>query len=393
MTALDLGSSTIRAAIAKPDRDGMLTALGYGDAPSEGLRHGAVVDLEAGARAIATALSNAQAEAGCQPGPVWLAVSGGHVRSHLAVGRTALPEAAVGPRDLRRCLDDAYAASDDPQRARLHATPTAWTVDDYRGVRDPRGMFGAQLEVEVGVVDAALGPVRNMIAAVERAGVSVRGVVAAPIAAAEAVASSDDRALGARVIVMGGGVTAGVAFADGVITHAATVPVGGEHVTKDVARGLSLSLEDAEHAKRLDGAAAASGGANARAQALAGVIGPRVEEMFELIRARLIAAGAGEGPTPVVLTGAGASLPGVTSVAEKVFGARARLGAPDEDAFADRDEGLALATLEGVLLLAESGANDAAPARRARRSPRPVAAPVEARGGLARAAAWLRENF
>ena len=418
VAALDVGTSKIACLIAKPIEAGGLDVIGSGVTRSEGIRAGAIIDMDAAQNAIRAAARQAERNAGIAISKVTVGFSGGRLASQHVTGATNLAsEREVGDRDMRRAIDAALGQCDVAGRAVLHAIPLCWAVDSHTGVRDPRGMTGARLSVDLHVVTAEAGPMRNLTACVERADLQLRTVVAAPYAAGLSTLVDDERNLGATLVDMGAGVTTTAVFFDGFLQYVDTTPVGGGHVSNDIARCLSTPLAAAEHFKRFDGSVIEAPGDDALAldcpqmgaeehmirasrADLAHIIRPRLEETFELVRARLRAADmdvvAGR---RAALTGGASQLAGASEFAGIMLGKRVRIAQPrGVDGLPVDQAGPDFSVAVGLLRHASSGPREAArnPARKVRsnRTSRPPRPPVQGDiAGLKRAVAWLRENF
>jgi cell division protein FtsA len=242
-------------------------------------------------------------------------------------------------------IDAARAVALPTDQEVLHVLAQEYVVDDQDGITQPVGMTGVRLEARVHIVTGAISSGQNLIKCCNRAGLHVRDVLAGPIAAAEAVLTPEERELGVVLVDLGGGTTDVVVYQAGAIRHTAVLPVGGGHVTKDVAAALRTPFAEAERLKQRHGAALAAlaaaddmlevAGLGGRApqlisrRALASVIEPRVEEMFALVRAELERAGAFHGlASGVVVSGGGAVLEHTTALAERVFRQPVRVGVP-----------------------------------------------------------------
>lgn len=418
VAALDIGSSKVVCFISPAEPGAAVEGVGV--APSKGVRAGAVVDMEETERAIRAAVEQAERMAGVAVNRVTASFSGGHLAARRIAAETQLSEREVTDRDLRRCLDAALGKFDAEGRVILHALPTAWSIDDHRGVRDPRGMFGMRLGVELQVVHAAAGPVRNLSLCVERAQLELRSIVATPYASGLSTLVDDEIELGATIIDMGAGATSVAVFQEGALVHVDVVPIGGALISSDLARGLSTPIAAAERLKCMAGATRAApeddrqlvrypqlgeadGVARSAKSDLAEIILPRIEETLEFVRNRLEAAGMLEAAGKrLVLTGAASELAGVAEEAERILEKRVRLGRPiGLSGVEERFSGPGYATVAGLLRHTLQGPREAAggapkPAP-ATRWPKPAAAVASASaaapGGLMKAANWLRENF
>lgn len=418
VAAVDLGAAKVACFIMKPDGvrrgDRTLTTCGVGYVQSRGVRGGAIVNMDEASEAIAQAVERAENVAGVNVQGVTIATAGGQLSSSRVQGRVSIGARPIGDNDLVRAIQNALAQIKLPGRRAIHILPVAWAVDGQGGVRDPRAMFGKTLGVELLVVSVAETVFNTLGACVERAHLQLDGVVAAPFVSALAALEEDEMDLGSVCIDMGGGSTSASVFRGGSLVHVETVPVGGHHVTQDIARGLSTSIAGAERIKTLHGSAIASanedremieapprgddpgaGPVVAPRSLLKGIIAPRVEETLELLRDRLKAAGAPIEPgAGLVLTGGASQLAGVREVAVRVFDRPVRLGRPRRvPHLADAASGPAFTAAAGILHRAAFGPREAVSSKqlsssKLRREPLdPRANPV------AKAAQWLRENL
>ena len=417
VAAVDLGAAKVACFIMKPDGvrrgDRTLTTCGVGYVQSRGVRGGAIVNLDEASDAIAQAVERAENVAGVNVQGVTIATAGGLLSSSRVAGRVSVGARPIADNDLLRAIQNALAQIKLPGRRAIHILPVAWSVDGQGGVRDPRAMFGKTLGVELLVVSVAETVFNTLGACVERAHLQLDGVVAAPFVAALAALEEDELDLGSVCIDMGGGSTSASVFRGGSLVHVETVPVGGQHVTQDIARGLSTSIAGAERIKTLHGSAIASanedremieapprgddpgaGPVIAPRSLLKGIIAPRVEETLELVRDRLKASGVvidrGSG---IVLTGGASQLTGVRETAVRIFDRPVRLGRPKKAPhLADAASGPAFCAAAGVLHRAAFGPREAVSARQLAgvRKARPVDPNAHV---IVRAASWLRENL
>ncbi len=418
--AVDLGASKVGCFILKPDgsrrEDRALHIAGVAHVRSRGIKGGAIVDMEQAAHAIAQAVERAEAVAGVSVSSVTVTSAGGQLASARVQSAVALTPRPVCDADLLRCIQSAVAQARVAGRRPIHLLPIAWSVDAQRGVRDPRGMFGQQLGLDLLVVSTDEAAFQTLAHCVESVHLQFDGLVAAPFASALAALDDDEIDLGAVCIDMGGGSTSTAVFGQGSLLHVDSVAVGGAHVTQDIARGLSTTLAGAERIKTLHGSAIASanedremieapprgddpgaGPVIAPRSLLKGVIAPRVEETLELVRDNLRRSGVALDPAAgVVLTGGASQLTGVREVAVRVFDRPVRLGRPKRAPhLAEAASGPAFCAAAGVLHRAAYGPREAV-------SQKALAAPLRAdprqavdpnAGVLARAAGWLRANL
>lgn len=418
--ALDVGSAKVACFIARTDETiagPRPRMVGVGHQSSRGVRGGAIVDMDSASEAIRSAVEQAERMAGTAVTAVSVNLSAGQPNSTRIAAEIDLHSREVTAKDLRKLLNGALSEFQVDDRVILHAIPLSWSVDDHRGIRDPRGMFGRILGVEVHVITAAVGPLRNLMNCVERCHLNLKGVVATPYASGLSALGDDEVKLGATLIDMGAGASCAAVFADGALLHIDSVPLGGTHVTSDIARGLSTPIAAAERLKVLYGCALDSpeddqqmievppvvgeegvGYGTAPRSLLNSIIRPRLEETFELIRDRLDVAGvlAASGRS-MVLTGGAAQLPGAIEVAARIFGKQVRVAGPSGIAgLGDAVAGPAFSSVAGIVRRETRGAAEAISG-----PPQMMDTPVRERHsrspGEAKGAAamwrWLAESF
>ena len=250
---LDIGSSKLCCYIARPRPGHGVQLLGRGYQLAQGLKLGEIVDAEAAEEAILGALHEAEQQAGETLREIWLAVSGGRPQSAYVRVGCALHGRGVTDTDIQLLLDRARREATTPEREVLHAVPVEVVVDGGRPLRDASGIAGQRLEIIAHLVTVA-GPVlRNLLACLERCHIEVKGVVSASYAAAIACLAEDEAERGCLVLDFGGGTTGLAHFAGGRLTLVGQVPYGGDHITGDLAYGLSTSRQHAERLKNLYG--------------------------------------------------------------------------------------------------------------------------------------------
>ncbi len=405
IAALDVGSTKIACFIAKADANGP-RVVGIGHQVSKGVRGGSIVSLDDAEASILNAVSAAEQMAGESLESVIVNIAGGQPESRTVSVEVSMAGHEIGDADLRRVLSEGRAQAALTDRHLLHSIPAGYTIDGSRGIRDPRGMFGERLGINLHLVTVDTGAVRNLAAAVGRCRLDVEDVVLSPYAAGLAALVDDELELGATVIDMGGGTTSVAVFYDGECVHTDVVRLGGAHVTNDIVQGLNTPVVHAERMKTLYGSAIASPsdereiidvpliGEDEHAQAnhvsksiLNGIIQPRLEETFEHIRARLQASGVDRiAGRRVVLTGGASQLQGVRELSALILDKQVRLGRPVRlPGLADQTGGPAFATCAGLIAFALHQNAEAL---------RPHAAAEASAGGwFNRVGLWLRENL
>src|SRR5688500_241507 len=299
IVGLDIGTTKIACIAGEVTEDGV-DIIGIGTAPSKGLRRGYVVNIDATVSSIQQAVDEAENMAGCEISTVYAATSGAHVKGINSNGIVAVKDKEVRDSDIARVIDQAKAVNFPMDREVLHVLPQQYVVDDQDGIRDPLGMAGVRLEAKVHIVTTAVTSAQNVVKCANRCGLQVADIVLEPLASAAACLEDDERELGVALVDIGGGTCDIAIFADGAIVHTAVLPLGGGHVTNDIATVLRTPLDSAEKIKRKYGCASRSliddgetmevpsvGGRGPRSLPrfkLVQIIEPRVEEIFEHIR-------------------------------------------------------------------------------------------------------------
>jgi cell division protein FtsA len=358
IAALDIGSAKITCLIAEvgparyrttdSDDKNSLKILGVGHQVSRGIRAGAIVNVDEAERAIRLAVDAAERMAQRTISEIFVNVSGGRPQSRLYSGAHKTQAGQVAPSDMDSVLNTVLDQVDPGRRSILHLAPVQYHLDDAKGIKDPLGMYGETLGLDLGVVTVEAPHLRNLTLAIERAHLVAAGFVISPYAAARAVIAEDERILGVTVVDMGGATTSFAVFHENHLVTADIVPLGGQHITNDIARGLSTTIAHAERMKTLWGSALASQtderemiavpllgerGVDTVQQVpksmLTGIIRPRLEETFEMLRDKLEASGAAHlAGRRMVITGGASQLNGVREVASQWLDRQVRLGTP-----------------------------------------------------------------
>jgi len=401
--AVDIGSTKACCFIAKVE-DGEPRIVGIGHQVSKGVRNGVVADIEAASQSVLHAVHAAEEMAGTTLNEVVINISGGFGASRLVKAELALNGREVNDSLMHRVLDQGHRIKDVPDRTLIHSIPVGFSIDGGRSIRDPRGLFGQKLVVNMNIVTAAVGAVRNLSNCIARCHLETAAVVVSPYASGLSCLVEDESELGVTVIDMGGGTTTIGVFFDGNLVFADGIAVGGQHVTNDIARGLSTPVAHAERMKTLYGSAIASasderemitvplvgeeedGHANHVSKSiLVGIIAPRLEETFELVRDRLEASGFDKiTGRRVVLTGGASQLPGARELAGLILDKQVRVGRPLRiDGLAEATQGPAFATAAGLVHFALS--------ERAEIPRRGRALTEQPNGLIGRLGHWVRE--
>jgi cell division protein FtsA len=343
---LDIGTTKTCAVVAVDGPNG-LEIVGVGEAPSLGMRKGVVVDLEGTIKSIEAAAEKAERMAGMHIDDVFVGITGDHIRStnNRAVVAVSGEDREVTPTDVRRVVDASKIINLPADRQIIHALPRYFTVDGQDGVDDPVGMAGGRLEVDTHIITGGSSFITNVLKCVHRAGLEAAGLVFEPLASSAATLLPEERQVGVVLLDIGGGTTDIAVYSLGSAIYTATIPVGGNILTNDISLGLKTTLAEAEDVKKRLGAGVRDAGneetfsirtldgRSTKEQSTAqlrAIVVPRVLETLRMAKQKIVDnvprdLVLGE----VVLTGGGALLPNIESIAEDVFGLPVRLGMPN----------------------------------------------------------------
>jgi cell division protein FtsA len=347
IVGLDIGTSKVVAIVGEVTAEGGLEIIGLGSHKSTGLKKGVVVNIESTVQSIQRAVEEAELMAGCRIHSVFAGIAGSHIRSLNSHGIVAIRDREVLPLDVERVIDAAQAVAIPADQKVLHILPQEYLVDDQEGVRKPLGMSGVRLEAKVHLVTCAVNAMQNIEKCIRRCGLEVDDVILEQLASSYAVLTEDEKDLGVCLVDIGGGTTDIAIFTDGAIRHTGVIPIAGDQVTNDIAMALRTPTPNAEELKVKYACALASlarpeesievpsvGDRAPRElsrQALAEVVEPRYEELFNLVQGELRRSGYEELLAGgVVLTGGTSKMEGVVDLAEEIFHMPVRLGAPQQ---------------------------------------------------------------
>lgn len=406
IAALDIGTTKVCCFVAEKDGGDRVRVTGIGHHVSEGLKAGGIVDMQMAEQSVLAAVHAAEQMAGTTIREVVVNVASGEPSSRFVDIDTDLTAQAVGDRELGRLFNDERLAALAQERHLVHALPIGYAIDGSNGIRDPRGLYGHSLGVRVHAVTAAPSVLQNVVNCVERCHLGIADFAVNPYAAGVACVVEDELDLGVTVIDMGGGTTSIGIFFEGALVHVDTIPIGGGHITSDIARGLSTPVHHAERLKTLHGTCLSSPtdeteiisaprvGEEDDSQAptmpksfLVSIIAPRVEETLELVRDRIAASGLDrKAGRRVVLTGGASQLPGVREFAGQILDKQVRMGRPIRvSGLAEATCGPAFSVCAGLLSLAVDDRGEAWP-------PPPLER-AETHGVFGKIGGWLRANF
>ncbi len=360
IVGLDIGSTKVCAVVGEVgaglprpnNQEGMegfagcdsnIHIVGFGSAPSRGIKKGVVINIEQTVEAIREAIQQAEKTSGVDIKMVNIGITGRHIEYIASQGVIAVKEKEIGSREVEMVLDAARAVAIPLDREILHVVPSEFIVNGQSGITDPRGMVGVRLEAKVQIITGAASSIQNLTKCCQKAGLEVVDIIFQPVATSDAVLTRDEKDLGVALIDIGGGITNIALFQEGNIFYSAVLEVGGTNFTNDVAIGLRLPSLEAEHIKRGHGCSMLSlidreeeieiGHSDAKQGRkilrthLVEILQPRAEELFSLIKDELTNKGyhklmnAG-----VVLTGGSVLMKGMDVMAENILELPVRIG-------------------------------------------------------------------
>jgi len=348
IVGFDIGTKKIAAIIGEITEDRKIEIIGIGTADSKGLRKGVVVNLEGTVEAIKKAQEEAELMAGVEIDSAFIGISGAHIKSFNSRGVIAVSgkNKEITHDDIKRVIDQSKAVSIPPDREIIHIIPQEFVVDEQDGIKDPLGMSGIKLEVNVHIVTGAITSVQNLRTCVVRAGIEIEQLILNQIAASSSILTHDEMELGVGLIDIGGGTTEIAIFERGSLWYTSIIPIGGDNFTNDIAVGLRTPIPEAEKIKKKFGCATApledeqetievpsvGRGKKPRIlsrQILADIIHPRAEEIFRLVDNDIKRMGYEKSlNSGIVLTGGTALLDGLEEIAEEIFDLPVRRGDP-----------------------------------------------------------------
>ncbi len=335
IVALDIGTAKVMVVVAEVQAGGELKLAGLGMAPSNGLKRGVVVNIDATVQSIQQALKEAELMADCKITRVFTGITGSHIRGINSSGMVAVKDREVTPADVARVVETARAINISTDQRLLLVAPQEFVIDG-QDVKEPIGMSGIRLEAKVHIVTGAQSAAENIIKCVRRCGLEVEQLLLNPLASSAAVLTQDEKELGVALVDIGAGTTDVAIFTGGAIRHTAVIPIAGDLITSDIAMALRTPTKDAEDIKVESGYAKqlladpeqqvevpGLGDRSPRMlskQALAGVIEPRIEEIFQLVQQVIRESGYEEVlSSGIVLTGGSCVMPGMVELGEDIF--------------------------------------------------------------------------
>jgi cell division protein FtsA len=417
VAVLDIGSTKMCCVIARlvPRAEGKalrgrthsIEVIGFGYGPSAGVKSGVVTDLDKAEQAIRTVVGMAERAAGVTMESVIVNVTAGRLGSETFSANVTLGGTEVEPADISRVLRAVNDRSVRPERSIIHALPIGYALDGQKGIRDPKGMVGEKLAIDVAVVSSETLAMRNIELVLHRCHLQIEALVATPYASGLSTLVDDEGALGVACIDFGGATTTVSVFAEGQLVYADAIAIGGHHLTLDLARQLSVSISDAERMKTMYGsvlpgqaderdlipvtpvgATADEAPGQIPRSHLTRILRPRIEEILTAIKDRMQATGMMDiCGRRFVMTGGGSELTGLPEVARRILARNVRNGRPmGLSGLPDIAKGAAFATVAGMLIYPQVCAREYA-------EPRRMARLTGTDGYFARVGNWLRTSF
>ncbi len=348
IVGFDIGTKKIAAIIGEITEEKKIEIIGIGTTESKGLRKGVVVNLEATVESIKRAQEEAELMAGVEIDSAFIGISGAHIKSFNSRGVIAVSgkNKEISSEDIKRVINQSKAVSIPPDREIIHIIPQEFVVDEQDGIKDPLGMSGIKLEVNVHIVTGAITSVQNLKTCITRAGIEIKQTVLNQIATSTSTLTHDEMELGIGLIDIGGGTTEIAIFERGSLWYTSIIPIGGDNFTNDIAVGLRTPIPEAEKIKKKFGCVSSpiedeqetievpsvGRGKKPRIlsrQILADIIQPRAEEIFRLVDNDIKRMGYEKSlNSGVVLTGGTALLDGLEEIAEEIFDLPVRRGDP-----------------------------------------------------------------
>jgi cell division protein FtsA len=411
LAVLDVGTTKISCFIANVDEKNRIRVTGVGHKASKGVKNGAVVDLKATETQIRAAVDQAALMDGQQIDEVFVSFANHSMTSSIAELEVEIDGQSVVDADISRVLRRARQEIDPEDKLTIHTFPACYSIDGVMGVKEPVGMYGEKLSVAIHTILASPGPVRNLESAVAQGHLRPKRLVSSAYASGLGSLVDDELELGAACIDLGGGTTNISVFAQNALVYAATIPLGGDDLTRDLARELLTPIEEAERIKVLyasvlpsendvrdiinipslgESTETSDGQQQVSRAQISAVVQPRLEELFALIRQKLVDSGFDfvRGKR-VVLTGGASQIQGLTELAQKALGKKVRLAKPHGiEGLPDAAKGPGFATTAGLLHYAVKAPIELGEDRSASKN-----YGHDEGGVMQRMGTWLKENF
>ena len=372
IAVLDVGSFKISCFIAQIMPDNTLRIIGIGHQLSQGIKNGNITDIKQAEHSIIAAVTSAEKMADELIDKVVVTTSGGNPVSERVLSTVEISGDSVSPRDIKRAILRAKEQFDDPTRRIVHAVPVSFVIDDIRGIDDPIGMMGKELIADIHLITISESTFKNLANCISNCELDIQDFVISSHASGLTCLTEDEKELGVTLIELGGGITGISSFINGKNVYTDSVSYGGINVTADIARGLATTKEISERVKCLYGSAVSSASDRDTTidvpqfseetgryseemliprSELVGIISPRMEEIFEMVKTKLAATSSGKTTNQhFVLSGGASQLLGIRELATRVLGGNVRLGRPEYiDGMADSTANAAFSSCAGLI--------------------------------------------
>jgi len=369
IAGLDIGTKKVCTIIGEGNVDEVVEIIGVGVVPSLGVKKGIIVDLDQAIQSIKQSIENAERMAGVKVKSAFISIAGSHINSVNSKGVIAVSEenAEITEKDIEKVIEAAKAGIISPEKELIHTLSREFIVDGQGGITDPLGMTGARLECKVHIITGSNIAVQNLIKCIEGVKLDIDEIIFSPLASSNIVLSDAEKELGTLLIDIGAGTTELAIFFEGALVYSAVLPLGGGHITNDLAIGLRTTLEEAEKIKITYGSAIDNGtvpevpvevpsldGGNkypVPRKYIIEIIEPRVSEIFHLVKNEVKKSGYFDALSAgITITGGSSLLPGVIEISEKVLNIHSRLGKPNyEGELAEMVNDPAYSTALGLL--------------------------------------------
>ncbi|GAQ18839.1 cell division protein FtsA [Oceanobacillus picturae] len=346
LVSLDIGTTKIKVIIGEVLNDS-LNIIGVGSAKSNGMKKGAIVDIDQTVQSIRNAVEQAERMVGMQIDRVVVGINGNHIQLQPCHGVVAVQseDREIGDEDINRVIDGAQVVSIPPEREIIDVIPKQFIVDGLDEITDPRGMIGVRLEMEGTIITCSKTVLHNILKCVERANLQVADICLQPLAAGTVALSKDEMNMGVALINIGGGCSTVSVFENDHLAATSVIPLGGDNITKDLSIGMRTTSEEAEDVKRNYGHAFYNNaqedetfevsviGSNSKQTynqlQISDMIEARLEEIYAFAEREIRKMGYGELPGGFVLTGGTMAMPGVLELAQDMFHTSVRIAIPD----------------------------------------------------------------
>lgn len=347
LVGLDIGTKKVCTIIGELGEEDQIEIIGMGAAPSLGVKKGVIIDLDEAIQSVKQSIESSERMAGARINSAFVSISGSHISSVNSKGVIAIsgevPE--VTEKDIEKVIEAAKAGIISPDKELIHTLSREFVVDGQSGISDPLGMTGARLECKVHIITGSHTAVQNLIKCIEGAGIFIDEIIFGALASSNAVLSDAEKELGAVLVDIGAGTTAIAIFIGEALVHSAVLPVGGNHITNDLAIGLRTTLEEAEkikikYGRAIENSVSPEGGVEVSSldgknkypvsrKYLVEIIEPRVSEIFSLIKNEVRRSGYYDVLSAgVTITGGTSLLPGIVEISEKILNLPSRIGKP-----------------------------------------------------------------